>query len=129
VFDLKNKSVMLARDVRWLGKTYSDYFNINPPKTTQDTDLESSDNEIWVKPPIEVKRPAEEAKKRETQPFSIVTRSRAIMDAVEDDESEEESEDLETVLLVNEVAMGDPYSFNKAFFMLTPREEAIGEMP
>ena len=46
VLDLKIKTVMLTRDVRWLGKTYGDYLILNYPKTIQDINLESSDDKI-----------------------------------------------------------------------------------
>jgi hypothetical protein len=73
--------------------------------------VDSSDNEIWVKPSSEAAKPMEEAKKRESQSFSIVTRSTNLMDAVEDVELEEDSGDVDAGLLINDEVMGDPYTF------------------
>jgi hypothetical protein len=48
------------------------------------------------------------------------------MDAVGDDESEEEFED--PGLPINDEVIGDLYTFNDALFMLIPREEVACKM-
>jgi hypothetical protein len=47
MFDSKSKNVLI-RVKRWLGNTYGEYFDSNPPKSLEDTKIESSDEEIEI---------------------------------------------------------------------------------
>jgi hypothetical protein len=48
VLDLKNKTIMITRDMRWLGKTYGEYFGTQGPKNLENTDVEDSDDEGYI---------------------------------------------------------------------------------
>jgi hypothetical protein len=48
VLDLKNKTIMLTQDARWLGKTYGEYFGTQGPKSLENTDAEDSDDEGYI---------------------------------------------------------------------------------
>jgi hypothetical protein len=48
LLDFKNMSVMETRDVKWLGERYGECHNLKSPKNKENTDLESSDDEIWI---------------------------------------------------------------------------------
>ena len=53
VLDLRTKTVMITRDVRWLGKTYGEVFDTKISKNLKDTDMKSSgddsDEEILIR--------------------------------------------------------------------------------
>jgi hypothetical protein len=46
------------------------------------------------------------------------------MDAVEDEESKEELEDIDAGLLINDEVIEDPYTFNEAFFDDKPKRRS-----
>jgi hypothetical protein len=48
VLDVKNKAIMITRDVRWLGKTYGECFGVQGPKNLKNTDMEESDDENYI---------------------------------------------------------------------------------
>ena len=62
---------MLTRNVRWLGKTYGEYVGTKEPKMIDNTEFESSDEEIWVQQSETEVKIVEE--KRKTPPRSIVS--------------------------------------------------------
>jgi hypothetical protein len=39
---------MITRDVRWLGKSYGEHFNLKTKKNLENTELESSDDEEFI---------------------------------------------------------------------------------
>jgi hypothetical protein len=45
VLDLKNMTIMITRDVKWLGRTYGDHFKLENSKILEFTNLEESDEE------------------------------------------------------------------------------------
>jgi hypothetical protein len=57
-----------------------------------------------------------QSKVTEIPKFTMVTRSRALMDTQEDEFSDEESsrDNLDDNMMVKEILEGDPYSFNEA---------------
>ena len=48
MFDVQTKRIVIARDVKWLGKCYGDYFKTIQKKNLDDTELESSDDDIEI---------------------------------------------------------------------------------
>jgi hypothetical protein len=76
------------------------------------TELESSDEEKislqkFSKAKIQKER-------KETEKYQILTRSKALIDAVEDEDSSDE-EGNERIIMVEEALMGNPTSFYKAY--------------
>jgi Reverse transcriptase (RNA-dependent DNA polymerase) len=122
VFDLKSQSVMLTRNVRWTGKTFGEYFHEKTSKIMEGTDVESSDDEDIVihhsSPEINSKEEFEVSKKvaKPMKKLTIITRSRALADAIDDDVESSEEEIKDSVMLAEEILGGDPSSFNEAFF-------------
>ena len=45
IMKVKTKTICFSRDVKWLGKTYVEYFGTKIKKNTEDTQFESSDDE------------------------------------------------------------------------------------
>ena len=45
IMKVKTKTICFSRDVKWLGKTYGEYFGTKISKNTEDTQFESSDDE------------------------------------------------------------------------------------
>jgi hypothetical protein len=46
--DLKNLTLRISRDVRWIGKSYGDHFGTESPKVLEYTNLESDDENTEV---------------------------------------------------------------------------------
>ena len=76
VLDFKTKTVMITKDVRWIGKTYEEVFDVKIPKNLTNTDMGSSEDEseeeIFVK---NLKRSDNKVSKveKKPQPSSIIT--------------------------------------------------------
>jgi hypothetical protein len=87
VFDLKNKTIMIARNVRWLGRTFGEYFKVAGEKNLDDTSLVESDDEEEF---ITIRGDIREVPK--VEPSRIITRSRALLDALEESSSSSEDE-------------------------------------
>ena len=101
---------MITRDVRWLGKSYGEYFKSSGKKLLEYTDLEDSEEEDSI-----IVRAAEiEVKKQIEEPRTIITRSKALMDNLEEESSDSESEEGVFVVLNNEIS--DPTSFKEAYY-------------
>ena len=124
VLDLKKKSVMLTRNVRWLNKTYGEFFGTEGPKMVENTEFESSDEEICIKQ-IESEVEKEEEKKK-LPPFSMVTRSKALIDNMDDEDSDAEDteEEGEALMMVKETAGIDPEFFHEAYFHKDPKKRS-----
>ena len=120
VLDLKNKTVMITRNVRWLGRSYGDHFKLDSPKTIQDTELESSDNEEVILKPFEKPIP----KKKEIVESSIVTRSKALIDVLEDEESESSEDSDDAILFTTEETTREPNTFEEAYLDLDPERRS-----
>jgi hypothetical protein len=116
VLDLKNQSVMLTRNVRWLGKTHGEFFNGEEPKNIENTDLDSSDEEeIWFEATPTTSQIVEE--KKEPPKFTMITRSRALMDDMEDEETDSEEEmEGDRLMMIEESYVNNPRSFSEAFY-------------
>jgi hypothetical protein len=102
---------MISRDVRWLGRSYGDHFDIKPDKILELTNLKSDDEGeeiIMVKGEMKVE---EMQKKQETR--TIITRSKALIDNIEDDSSDLERENR--VYTTMEYEFSDPLTFKEAF--------------
>ena len=116
VLDLRTKTVMISRDVRWLGKTYGELFKNKIVKKFMDTDLGSSEEESEDEIILKIRKGNEEEvpepKQKVIPTSSIITRSKALMDAVEDDSSSSESEEGGFIM---EEPPGDPTNFDKAW--------------
>jgi hypothetical protein len=112
VLDLKNLTLMISRDIRWLGKSYGEHFGKNREKLLEYTDLESN-NEFEDYVVIYGDSKAEEVPKK-IEPRTIITRSKALMDNLEEDSSDSEGEERVYITLENEYS--DPSSFKEAFF-------------
>jgi hypothetical protein len=57
ILGLKNLTIMISRDVRWLGRSYGDHFDTKPDKILEFTNLKSHDEGeeiIMVKGEIKV---------------------------------------------------------------------------
>ena len=105
---------MVTRNVRWMGKTFGEYFKIKGTKNLENTDLEESEEEEYI-----VVKAKERPKEKITQvePRIILTRSKALIDNLEDhSSSSEESEGEEGNFLTVSEEIGDPQSFNDAFY-------------
>jgi hypothetical protein len=116
VLDLKNQLVMLTRNVRWLGKTHGEFFDGEEPKNIENTDLESSDEEeIRFEALPSTSRIPEE--KKEPPKFTMITRSRALMDDMEDEESDSGEEvEGDKLMMIEESYVNNPRSFSEAFY-------------
>jgi hypothetical protein len=116
VLDLKNQLGMLTRNVRWLGKTHGEFFNGEEPKNIENTDLESSDEEeIRFEASPSTSQIVEE--KKEPPKFTMITRSRALMDDMEDEETDSEEEmEGDRLMMIEESYVNNPRSFSEAFY-------------
>jgi hypothetical protein len=116
VLDLKNKTVMITRNVKWLGRSYGDHFKLDSSKTIQDTELESSDNDEVILKPLEKPIP----KRKEVVESSIVTRSKALKDVLEDEESESSEDSDDAILFTAEETTREPNTFKEAYLDVDP---------
>jgi hypothetical protein len=117
VLDLKNQSVMMTRNVRWLGKTHGEFFNGDEPKIIENTELESSDEkEIRVESSFASTQVVEERK--EPPKFTMITRSRALMDGMEEEEETDSEEEMEgdRLMMIEESYVNNPQSFSEAYY-------------
>jgi hypothetical protein len=76
VFDLKNKTIMITRNVRWLGRTFGEYFKVSGEENLDDTNLEESDDEEFIT--IRGEERSEDIREvPKVEPSWVITRSRA----------------------------------------------------
>jgi hypothetical protein len=106
VLDLKNLTIMITRDVRWLGKSYGSHFGNDENKLLEFTDLEDEDEDVVI-----LHKPNETTKE---EPRVIITRSKALMDNVEEESSDSEGEEGVYMTLENEFS--EPSTFKEAYF-------------
>jgi len=115
---------MITRNVRWLGKSYGQYFNKESHKNDENTELESSDDEmIVIRKGTESDEESlpEESQRRQ----GVITRSKALMDAIDDDSSSDESVEEEAGLLTQENIESEPYTFEDAFYCKDPKKREL----
>jgi hypothetical protein len=116
VLDLKNMIVMLSQNVRWLSKTYGEFFNTNSEKIKENTDLESSDEEeIRFENCPEISTEQVVPKVKEIPTFTMVTRSKAVSDAPHDDLMDSDLSSGDASLLINDEIKSKPISFYDAY--------------
>ena len=113
VLDLKNRTIMITQDVRWLGKTFGGYFGVQGPKIIDHVEVEESDDENYI-----ILR-AEKTKEKEVEPEKersrgMITRSKALLDNLEEETSDSEDEEGNCMVVSEEMA--EPTTFNEAFF-------------
>jgi hypothetical protein len=89
VLDLKTQGFMLIRNVSWSGKTFGKFFQARGLNIMEGTEWEISDeDEIILQT-----NPADfqiNEKEKEAEKYRILTRSRALVDAIEDEVSSDE---------------------------------------
>jgi hypothetical protein len=120
VLDLKNLTMMISRDVRWLGKSYGDEFGNKSPKILEYTDLESDDDEEVIV--VKSERKIEEIPKK-PESRTIITRSKALMDNLEDDSSDSEGENRVYTTIEN--IFSDPVTFKEAYYSPNENKRAL----
>jgi shikimate 5-dehydrogenase len=87
VLDLKTKTIIITRDVRWLLKKLWRIFRQHKHQKKQYTDLEnSSDEEIQIINAVNSTEEKPEPKRKEVPKSSIITRSKALFDVMKDEE-------------------------------------------
>jgi hypothetical protein len=102
----------MTRNVRWLGKTHGEFFNGDEPKIIENNELESSDEEeIRVETSFASTQVVEERK--EPPKFTMITRSRALMDDMEEEETDSEEEmEGDRLMMIEESYVNNPRSFS-----------------
>jgi hypothetical protein len=98
---------MSIRNVRWSGKPFGEFFDSKNQKIMEGTDLESSEEEEITLPELKTHNVQKETKTIEK--YQILTRSKALIDAEDENSSDEEGN--ERIMMVEEALMGDPTSF------------------
>ena len=86
-----------------LGRTYGEVFDTKISKNLKDTDMESSGDESEEEILVRIRKGEEkdESKSKKVEkPREIITRSKALIDAIEDESSSEEED--ESGFLMNE---------------------------
>jgi hypothetical protein len=99
-----------------LGKTHGEFYNGDEPKIIENTELEGSDEEeIRVETSFEKTQIVEERK--EPPRFTMITRSRTLMDDMEDEETDsgEEMEE-DRLMVIKESYVNNPQSFSEAYY-------------
>jgi Reverse transcriptase (RNA-dependent DNA polymerase) len=92
-------------------------FDVQGPKNLEKTDMEESDDDNYIT--LRAEKIEEEVMEPKKEKFSgMVTRSRALLDIIEEDSSE--SEDEEGNYLVVSEEMVEPTSFHEAYFDKDP---------
>ena len=91
VLDLKSKTFMITKDVRWTNKTYGQYFKNNSAKILELTELESSDeDEIVVKNSNTQMDNARNQSPTPVERHGMITRSKALIGDIYSSESEDD---------------------------------------
>jgi hypothetical protein len=102
---------MLTKNVRWSGKTFGEFFQSENQKIMEGTDLGSSEEEDISLP--ELKTYSVQKETKATEKYQILTRSKALIDAEDEDSSDEEGS--ERIMMVEGALMGNPTSFFEAY--------------
>jgi hypothetical protein len=110
-FRLKNSGSQLTKNVRWSGKTFGEFFQSENQKIMEGTDLGSSEEEDISLP--ELKTYSVQKETKATEKYQILTRSKALIDAEDEDSSDEEGS--ERIMMVEGALMGNPTSFFEAY--------------
>jgi hypothetical protein len=107
IFDLKNKTIIITRNMRWLGKTFGEYFKVAGEKILDNTKLEESEDEEFITI-REEEKPEEIREVPKVKHSQIITRSRALLDVLQESSSSSEDEGEEGNFLAANFEVGDP---------------------
>ena len=111
VFDMSSDKPVITRDVKWLNKTYSEYFKGESKNNLEDTELESSDEEIEVEFIKTVPPKAEDKTKIEEETANVRAINHGLHRRVRF-----KQEDESVMIMVKSDEKEEPKSFKQAWY-------------
>ena len=113
VFDLVSEKPIITRDIKWLNKSYGEFFNKKGSINLEDTELESSDEEIEVEFSKVVQSKVQKQKTDDKKPINFGLERKAKV----------KIEDESNLLTHDENKVIEPNIFKEAWYSEDPGEK------